>query len=425
MIAAGGDLLALLSAAEPRAQVSPLALDDTRWNAVVRESIRHGVAPLVHARLNEAAPHVSVPERARHELKAAYLRTGLENLRLFARLGAALRSLAAEGIDAIVLKGAFLAELVYGNPALRSMGDADVLVRRGDLDRVTRLLRDQGWRQSSGDAQIAGHQLPTFVLDRALLEIHWAIEDDGSPFDIDTDGLWRRASKVRVAGVPALALAPEDLLLHLCVHASYSHGWLQFSGGLRPLCDIALTVRHYAGRFDWEAFVYRADTWRVRNCVWLTLVLTRELLRAAIPGEVFDLLAPTPDAGWVETAKGLTLGAHYSELSATLPALGRNLLTRQWRHLPRAARWRRQLLPARGALAAAYPSLGRRPSLRYVAHWADFTRDCVRAFFAPHARALLEKERNRLALIGWLENLEPPGHSTQPPVVSTLPALDA
>ncbi len=414
MIAAARDLLALLPAAERRAQSNPAPLDAARWNAVVREAIRQGVAPLVYARLDEAGPNAVVPEQARRELKAAYLRTGLENLRLFARLGAALRSLAAEGIDAIVLKGAFLAELVYANPALRSMGDADVLVRRGDLDRVTRLLRDQGWRQSGGDAQITGHQLPTFVLDRAMLEIHWAIEDDGSPFDIDIDGLWRRASEMRLAGVPTLALAPEDLLLHLCLHASYSHGWLQFSGGLRPLCDIALTVRHYAGRFDWEAFVHRADTWRVRNCVWLTLVLTRDLLRAAIPGDILDRLAPaTLDAGWVETAKCLTLGAHYTELSATLPALGRNLLTRQWRRLPRATRWRRQLLPERGTLAAAYPSLGAGPltPLRYVAHWVDFTSDCVRAFFAPHARALLEQERSRLALIGWLENY---GSSAQP-----------
>jgi len=403
-------LLELLSAQGPAAVVP--SLDTAAWNRLAREAARHGVAPLVHARLAGARAEGSVPGNVLQTLKVCYVRTGLENLRLLTRLAAVVHRLHAASIGVIVLKGAYLAQSIYRDPALRSMGDADILVRQADLERAAALLRSGGWSETVATAAASvvggGHQLPTFVLGGAQLELHWAIEDDASPFSIDGDGLWSRAVKTEVGGAAALALSAEDLLLHLCLHTAYGHGWLQFESGLRPLCDIAACLRHFGDRLDWSIVVARARAWRIHPSVWLTLVLVRELLQASVPQHALDRLVPGRggDRMLVEAAIELVLGHHYRELLDHLPVLGRSWLTKRWHRRPRSAHWRAHALPAAAALAIAYPSL-RRASLlplRYAAHWVELLNDVARLSFGRQGRLLVAQERRRMRVLRWLES---------------------
>jgi Uncharacterised nucleotidyltransferase len=400
-------ILALLSCRERGAPVPRVELTDSEWSALARTAVRHGVAPLVYARLSTTGDRV--PPHVLDVLKGYFFRTGLENLRLYARLAPVLRALAEQGIDAIVLKGAFLADTVYEDRALRSMGDADLLVRRVALPRVDQTLRSLGWDQPVADdatapRQARGHQLQTFVRDSARIEVHWSIEDDDSPFAIDVDGLWQRAHPVQVAGVSALALAPEDLLLHLCLHASYNHGWLQFEAGLRPLVDIDATLQHFAHRVDWDVFTQRAFGWKVQRCAWLTLTLANYLLGADVPERVVAALAPEAvNRDVVDSAVTLALSNYYAEVTHTLPALGRRWLTKRRQILSVPAWWREVLWPDIDALTAAYPSVHGAPPVRYLIHWIDLTRDTLRVSLGREGRRLASCERTRMLLAGWLE----------------------
>lgn len=401
-------LLGFISCAGLRA-AEGAELSDSEWEAVARAAVRHGVAPIVHARLSEAGVASRAPEQVTRLLKGYFVRTGLENLRLFSRLAPLLQALAEHSIEAIVLKGAYLAEAVYGNPALRSMGDADVLVRRTDLQRAEQLLCAHGWQQPmplhTETALPSGHQLPTFELDSVQVEIHWSIENDESPFLIDGDGLFERAGRVRIGGAPALALSSEDLLLHLCLHTAYNHGWLPFGSGLRPLCDIAATISHCEDRLDWNLLGQRADAWGVRNCAWLTLTLVRDLLSVAVPDGTLERLAPRVfDRGLVDTAIDLTLNDYYAIVLKKLPAISPPWLTRRWWRLSRTARWSRHFLPKQRRVALAYPSLGTAPApLRYAAYWGDLARDTVRLSLTREGRALRSREHARRRLGAWLE----------------------
>jgi hypothetical protein len=397
-------LLALLSARE-----QPLPpLDAQQWATLAHEALRHGVAPLVHARLQRSA--ATAPDSVRRSLQACHLRTGLENLRLLTRIAGVLQQWRSRGIDAVVLKGAYLAQWVYASPALRSMGDADLLVRRADLARARSLLLANGWREGATTRWTTpdggGHQMPTFSQGGAMLELHWGIEDDDCPFAIDSDGLWQRAVPVSVGGAPARALAPEDLLLHLALHAAYGHGWLQFESGLRPLVDISACLRHFGDRLDWNVLVERAFAWRVHPSVWLTLTLVRDLLHASVPTLALDRLAPTgADRARVDAAAELVLGHHYRDLAAQLPVLARSWLTKRWHRLPRAAHWRSHALPRAEVLARAYPSLSSAPlqPLRYAAYWTDLLSDVARLLLRREVRTIGARERSRVRLIHWLE----------------------
>ena len=79
-----------------------------------------------------------------YKTAAAYLENAARNLRLYDNLCKVLKILRRDGIPVIVLKGAHLAELVYGNRALRFMGDLDLLVQKDDVMRVDALLIEMG-----------------------------------------------------------------------------------------------------------------------------------------------------------------------------------------------------------------------------------------------------------------------------------------
>jgi hypothetical protein len=234
--------------------------------------------------------------------------------------------------------------------------------------------------------------------------VHWNIEDDESPFAIDVNGLWQRTRPVQIAGVFALALAPEDQLLHLCLHASYNHGWLQFEAGLRPLIDIGATLRHFAHRIDWDVFAQRAFDWKVQRCAWLTLTLASCLLGADVPERVVTALAPqSGDRAVVDDAVKLALGNYYAEVTQALPVLGRRWLTKGRQSFSVPARMRHMLWPDLDALAAAYPSIHGAPPVSYLFHRIDLTRDTLRASLGREGRRLASCERTRMILADWLE----------------------
>jgi hypothetical protein len=67
--------------------------------------------------------------------------------RLFETLSGTVRALRAAGVEVVALKGAALAFFHYPDPALRPMGDLDLLLRDpSDLARATEALAGAGWR---------------------------------------------------------------------------------------------------------------------------------------------------------------------------------------------------------------------------------------------------------------------------------------
>ena len=190
--------------------------------------------------------------------------------------------------------------------------------------RAAGLLREYGWHRPeapSGDTTADdGHQLSTFVRDGVQVEVHWNIEGERNPFAIDVAALWRRSRSVRIADAPARVLAPEDLLLHVCLHASYNHGWLPFLQGLRPLCDIDACIARFGSDIDWGVFVRRAQSWKAGDCVSLALILARDLVSANVPeGSIMRLAPRGIDPRIVQTAQRLVLGDYYGGILRSLP----------------------------------------------------------------------------------------------------------
>jgi hypothetical protein len=271
-----------------------------------------------------------------------------------------------------VLKGGYLGQVVYPSFALRTMCDLDVMVRRHELQRAADVLAGLGYAPLyDGVEQVDytrhHHLRPMSRPGGIRVEIHWGIVRPTVPFDVDIDGLWERARPTEIAGAPTLVLSPEDLILHLCLHVSFSH---KFRVGLRACWDLLEVIRHHGAVVDWEQVVRRAGEWRIGRYVYLTLRLVRELLAAEIPPSVITALEP-PDfppevVAWARTCL-FTPGPEASMSPSmarlwTSPRLGAKL-----------SLLLHTLYPPHAAMARIYrtPPDSKRLYLYYPVRWAD------------------------------------------------------
>ena len=268
------------------------ALTKSDWELFLRQADRHGIAPLLYYRLKTSPSGLPVPAEVMGKLQQAYLENAATSAGLYHALGEVLRVLGREALPVIVLKGAHLGAIVYGNSTLRSMCDVDILVRERDLTRVDAALLGMGCIPKEDERTVWGNEKDFVYLMpkwNSFLEVHWNIQRPMCPFKIDHEGLWERAHPAVIAGCETAVLCPEDLLLHLCLHTAYQHG---FAPGIRALYDILAVLQHHSEDFDWETVLTRTRAWRADKSVYLTCMLAQELLGAPVPGGLLMSIKP-------------------------------------------------------------------------------------------------------------------------------------
>jgi hypothetical protein len=269
---------------------TPTASD---WECIVEEAVRHRIAPLAYRRLADGPWGAMMPDETRERLRSIYVHNAFRNAILLRETAHAVAALAGAGVPTMLLKGVHLAGFVYDEPALRSMADIDLMVPRAKLATAERVFLEQGYgplpRPDLEEHCAWSNHLPKLEKpDAEVLEVHYAIERPTAPFAIDSDALWARARAVRVGGLQAWALCDEDLLLHLCLHASYHHRFDRYA--LKGLLDVSTLVDRCADTLDWNDVAATANTWRAGGFVYCTLRLVREILGAQVPPSVLSAL---------------------------------------------------------------------------------------------------------------------------------------
>ncbi|MEW6378358.1 MAG: nucleotidyltransferase family protein [bacterium] len=261
------------------------------WNEVMMKAQLNAGIPLLYHKLKGIGG--SIPQSVLQTLKAGYYLNAFRNEHLYHELGNILKVLKEDGIEPIVLKGAALTATVYQDKALRFFHDIDLLIRKRDLARAGEKLLEIGYKQNiqlsiEKQCKIQKHLVPFEGPDKEILELHWNISNFIHGYTIDIEGFWKRARPCTIAGVEALILCPEDLILHQCLHTA-AH---IFSGGLKHLYDISQTLWYYHDEIDWEQVTLRTHEWKSEKCVYLTLRLAEEVLQVTIPPAVLEDLKP-------------------------------------------------------------------------------------------------------------------------------------
>jgi len=346
-------LLRLLSYSPAPTETFPRDWSSDDWQAVVAEADRHGLVPLLQHRLQRRFPAEQVPPPAKGFLQRGHRACAVKNFLRFRALAPALAGLAQAGIPVIVLKGAYLAVMVYENMSLRPMSDVDLLLRPEDVLRADPILAQAGFQRQELAATLAQGLNEFHYRQRSgqvQLEAHWELYAPDYPFRFDLEGMWRTAVPVKIAGAEALAFAPEDQLIHLASHAAIH----RFEFGLRSLADLAEVVARR--RIDWPLLAEKAGRQSVGRAVAVPLALARELFHAEVPAATIADLggAALPAALFSEARETVLLNARARrEHGEPNPNLVLFFGRRNWKDRLKLVRSR--LFPPRRILATMYP----------------------------------------------------------------------
>ncbi len=250
-----------------------------------------------------------------------------------------------ERIDVLVFKGAALEHLIYDTPYLRPRTDADLLVRRRDVESTERILLSFDYvRQVEPDTEIASSQRH-YAPRRPLwdpIDLHWRIVNPLAFGDVIAfDAALDRSIAVPALGSHARSLSLADALLVACIHRVAHHA---DAIELRWLYEIHLLVHRLdaAGR---ERFAALAASAGARAVCVRSLELAQDLFgtdASAMIGSLREGVTREASAGFV--AGNRTVAAVVA--SDLAHASG-------WR-----ARWRvvrEHLFPGFGYMRARYP----------------------------------------------------------------------
>jgi hypothetical protein len=315
------------------------------YRAVADLADAHGIGPLLHGCLRGQASRPAIPPEILRRLGGRYIAAAGANTRLYHELAAFADEFAARGAELIALKGAHLAQGVYGDIGLRPMCDLDLLIRRETLPAAEEILARRGYIPYRPEQRQRYEQEHFHIVHRKgriQIELHWNIIGPEHPLAGELEGLWLRSRPACLAGKAVRVLAPADLILHLCVHAACCHGFMLT---LRPLCDIAECIRHFGGEIDWPALDDAARRCGVVRSVNACLLLARKILSAPLPPDVHRraeaaTFAPeavetitryvmtTPSAPGVEVPVGLKDAMGAAGGAGRLAALARSIFPR-------------------------------------------------------------------------------------------------
>jgi hypothetical protein len=249
-----------------------------KWKSIIAEAEAHNVKGLLYSAINKSEYLKYVEKESLEQWKRDTLFTGISQIEHIRQISKVLKVFNKENISVIALKGLVVRNF-YPNPELRTMSDADVLVKREDLNRVKKLLNDLGYIEAeTTEAHIvfehAGHY---------DIEVHWTLTDmnyfKGQP--VFENQIWENTIKVKVGDSEALSLSFEDLAVHLCIHMavhSVSSGF-----GVRQLCDLVLLVEKKGHLIDWSSFLNKIKKCGIEKFTISIFLVCTQLFNMTIP----------------------------------------------------------------------------------------------------------------------------------------------
>ena len=205
--------------------------------------------------------------------------------------------LADRGVDHLVLKGPHLGATVYDDPSQRAYCDLDVLVRARQFEEALAALIAGGFRFSAPMSRRSATR--AFGNDRNvisphgwLVDVHRALAPHGQ-YPLDTEALFSRAEPFLFGQVTARGLSPEDLLLHLVIHAAKSQFRLIEPKHVR---DVALLVARRP--IQWEMFERLAREAGCSAAAWVWLSAATKIFGAPISEDVLQRIRPSVLRRW-------------------------------------------------------------------------------------------------------------------------------
>ncbi|MGN1352903.1 MAG: nucleotidyltransferase family protein [Bacilli bacterium] len=139
---------------------------------LISEAKINKVEALIYSAISEESKNI-IDTEILNDLKKTTFYSGVQQLNHIKEVSRILKRFQNEKIDVLVLKGLVIRDL-YPNPTLRTMSDADIVVKETDLEKSKELMLDLGYEEH--------HSSPShfvYVKPGCLpIELHWNLADE-------------------------------------------------------------------------------------------------------------------------------------------------------------------------------------------------------------------------------------------------------
>ena len=267
--------------------------DELDWGYIQRFASQHRVFPLIYKNLIQYCSD-QVPEHVLHDLKILCLKNFVRTNSQLANLLAVGTLLTESGISYLAFKGPVFTADVYGDIALRSYCDLDLLVSRRDLRRAIFFLikadfkTDINLNQDQYEKLVNKTHHAVLVRDSTAVEVHWELSGRYFSGAVDIAKVSGRAVCIALDGRSIMTLGSEDLLVYLCIHGC-RHYWLQ----LDSVCCVHELIRRKQ-ELDWNLVFDIAKEQGANKMLVLGLLLAIQIFQVKLPVEVVEWLGKFP-----------------------------------------------------------------------------------------------------------------------------------
>lgn len=251
------------------------SLEPPDWNQLLALAKSHGVLPLFYKRFPGQLP----PLYAKH-----YRESWANSHSLSREFEAILGLFARGGVEILPLKGPVLAQLLYGDVALRPSDDLDLLVRPEDFPRAEALLIEAGFEPTG----FADDYHRDFHRNGVFVELHFGIASPSAP-QFDLSGAWKRARSVDFRGHSVRFFSPVDLVLYLALHG-LKHRFAR----LIWVVDVAYAVRAL-DRSEASRLLEQASARQLRNILLTSCEIARLTFSIELPPAIAQALRSQPE----------------------------------------------------------------------------------------------------------------------------------
>ncbi len=277
-------LLSLARTVPDRERVETIVTAGVDWRLLLNLATKHRVRPMVYKSLFVTCWDW-VPEDVRNDWEDTYRAiTGRNRFAIgeLLRINSAFRN---AGLALVSLKGPAMAEVAYGDSALREFGDLDLLVRVDDFRWAIELLKQLGYRPVwEIDPDLAMEFLKLqgeFTLVGSFggpeIDLHWRVATTHTAYSLEADYFWPRFQPLQIDGDELLSFSSQDLPLYLASQGGHDQ-W----SDLRRLCDLAEFLRRHP-ELDWEQLIRTTIEFHGLRVLLIGLRLAHELLGTEAP----------------------------------------------------------------------------------------------------------------------------------------------
>lgn len=251
------------------------------WDVLMDLADEHSVQGLLANRL-ETVDSADVPSNAKEKLHERMRAQHIFTLSMTAELFRLLEDFSKAKIETILVKGPVISLLAYGDAAMRSYVDLDLIVRHKDISAATQRMLALGFDADVPASVIEKGKIPGEYLftrpgTQRIIELHTERTFRYYPEPMRVEDLFARRRPMLLEGRPVPALSLEDELVLNCIHGA-KHFWER----LMWVSDVAAVVTRHP-EIDWKKAQRAAADVGAERMLRVGVLLAASLFNTRVP----------------------------------------------------------------------------------------------------------------------------------------------